>query len=73
MKNKNNNGNKVQYMPIGMCFGISIGTAIGAATDNMALYMCVGLSIGMAIGTFIDAKNRKTSEEGSDSEDEETK
>ena len=50
--------NKVLYMPIGMCFGLSIGMAIGAAMDNIPVGMCLGLAIGMCFGSAIDnAKN----------------
>lgn len=50
-------------LPIGMCIGISLGVAIGSATDNLGTYMPIGLSVGMAIGALLDAKNRKASEE----------
>ena len=63
LKNKQENGPQLQYMPIGMCLGMSVGTALGAAMDNMGLYMCMGLSIGMCIGALVDAKNRKTPQE----------
>ena len=63
LKNKQASEDQTHYMPIGMCLGMSVGTALGVATDNMALYMCIGLSVGMCIGTMLDAKNRKKSEE----------
>ena len=59
LKNKQASENQTHYMPIGMCLGMSVGTALGVALDNMALYMCVGLSIGMCIGVLMDAKNKK--------------
>ena len=68
---KKSSENKTQYMPIGMCFGIAIGTALGVATDNLAVCMPIGLSIGMCIGVLIDAQNRKKSK--GDSEDSEDK
>jgi hypothetical protein len=61
-KDKQESENQTHYMPIGMCLGMSVGTALGAATDNLALYMCIGLSVGMCIGVLIDAKNRKASQ-----------
>ena len=71
-KNKKTSDNQTQYMPIGMCFGVAIGTAIGVATDNLAVYMPIGLSIGMCIGVLIDAQNRKKTKDNSeDSKDEE--
>ena len=68
---KKNNEDNTKYMPIGMCMGISIGTAIGAAMDNIPVYMAVGLSVGMCIGSLIDAKNRKTEKDKLQTEDEE--
>ena len=38
------------WLPIGMCLGISIGTAIGAATNSITLWLPVGLSIGICLG-----------------------
>ena len=70
MNNKNSE-NQTQYMPIFMCLGMSIGTAIGAATDNMSMCMCLGMSIGLCIGSAIDARNRgNDKEEKSDEETE---
>ena len=68
---KKNNEDNTKYMPIGMCMGISIGTAIGAAMDNIPVCMAVGLSVGMCIGSLIDAKNRKTEKDKLQTEDEE--
>ena len=70
---KKDNEDNTEYMPIGMCMGISIGTAIGAAMDNIPVYMAVGLSVGMCIGSLIDAKNRKTEKDKLQPEDEEEK
>ena len=72
MKDNKKSDNQTHYMPIGMCMGISIGTAIGVATDNLSIYMPIGLSIGMCIGVIFDAQNRKKSKDDSeDSKDEE--
>ena len=57
MKEKNSD-NQMMYMPICMSIGISVGTAIGAALDNIPVWMCIGLSIGVGLGTVIDAKNK---------------
>ena len=67
---KKNNEDNTKYMPIGMCMGISIGTAIGAAMDNIPICMAVGLSLGMCIGSLIDAKNRKTDKLQTEDEEE---
>ena len=58
-KNKNASGKQVYYMPIFMCLGMSLGTAIGVATDNMSVWMCLGVSFGLCIGSLIDASNLK--------------
>ena len=65
-KNKNQEPNNIQYMPIGMCIGIGVGMAIGAAVDAIPMGMCLGLSIGMGIGVAIDSQNKKKTEESSD-------
>ena len=66
MKKEKKPENQMTYMPIGMCIGIGVGTAIGAAFDNIPVFMCLGLSIGLALGVAIDAikkKNEKTDSE----------
>ena len=70
---KKDNEDNTKYMPIGMCMGISIGTAIGAAMDNIPVYMAVGLSLGMCIGSFIDAKNQKEENDKSQTGEDEEK
>ena len=50
--------NTMTYMPLGMCIGLSVGMAIGAAFHHISIGMCIGLSVGMAIGAVIDAQNK---------------
>ena len=71
MKDNKKSENQTYYMPICMCLGISIGTAIGVATDNLSIYMPIGLSIGMCIGALIDAQNRKKTKGSSKDEEAE--
>ena len=59
MCENNNNSPGMQYMPLGMCVGVSIGMALGVAMKNIAVGMCTGLSVGMCIGAAIDSMNRK--------------
>ena len=47
------------WLPIGMCLGISIGTAIGAATNNMGLWIPLGLSIGLCLGLLFSGSEDK--------------
>ena len=61
--NNNQEPNNIQYMPIGMCIGIGVGMAIGAALDNIPIGMCIGLSVGMCIGVIIDSKNKKKTDD----------
>lgn len=63
--------NQTFYIPIGMCLGIAIGTAIGVATDSLAIYMPIGLSIGMCFGSLIDAQKRKKAKDSSADEEAE--
>ena len=39
MKENNKSENQTYYMPLCMCLGMSIGTAIGVATDNLSIYI----------------------------------
>ena len=71
MNNNKNTENKINYLPLCMCLGISLGTAIGAATGHLPLYMSIGMSIGVCIGAALDAKNRTESEEISETDDKE--
>ena len=71
MKNSKDSENKVQYMPIFMCMGISIGMALGAAFDNIPIGMCLGLGFGVCLGSALDAKKRKESDNVSETDDEE--
>lgn len=54
-----NSENQTCCMPICMCLGISLGTAIGVATDNLPMCMSLGVSFGLCIGSVIDARNRR--------------
>lgn len=47
------------WMPIYMCFGLSIGISLGSAANNMSLGMCLGMAIGLCIGAALDASLRK--------------
>lgn len=53
-----------------MCLGMSIGSALGVAADNLSLFMCIGMSIGVGLGAVIDAKNRKAAESNEDESEE---
>ena len=68
---KIDNGNQIQYMPIGMCLGLSIGMAIGSAMGNISVGMCMGLGIGLCFGSAIDAANRAKKNESDDQKEEE--
>ena len=60
---KKDSENKVQYMPIGLCLGMSLGMAIGAAMDNIPIGMCFGLGIGMCFGSALDNAKKAEKEE----------
>ena len=51
--NKNDKNYKVQYLPIGMCLGLSIGAALG----NISMGICIGLAIGAGIDFLYNKKN----------------
>ncbi len=56
--NKKDSGNQVQFLPICMSIGVSLGVAIGAALDNIGVWMCIGVSVGVGLGATIDASKR---------------
>ncbi len=68
---KNDSNNQIQYLPLGMCIGISIGMAIGAAMDNIPIGMCMGMGIGMCFGSALDNANRAKNEENKEDKKEE--
>ena len=63
MKNKNEKEDKTYYLPIFMSIGLSVGVAIGAATNNMPICMCIGLAIGVGIGTALDSQKKNKNKE----------
>ena len=69
---KNMPENQTYYMPICMCLGMSLGTAIGVATGNMSMWMCLGVSFGVAIGSVIDARKRTEQKDSAENAHEET-
>ena len=71
MKDKQKSENQTYYMPICMCLGMSIGTAIGVATDNLSIYMPIGMSIGLCIGSLIDAQKRNKAKDTPNDEETE--
>ena len=75
MKNNNEKGhndqNTTHYMPLYMCIGISLGLAIGVATDNLAVCMPIGLGAGVCLGSFLDRQNLKKERDDSEQEKEE--
>ena len=69
---KHDSEDNTQYMPIGMCIGLSIGVALGAVMDNIPIGMCMGLGIGMCFGSAIDNANRAKKNDAEDQRKEET-
>lgn len=68
---ENKEESQVMWMPICMCFGLSIGMGIGSLFfDNMSIGMCVGISLGLAVGSVIDARNRANNKENNCTKDD---
>ena len=55
---KNNKDDEMSWLPIGMCLGLSLGTAVGCSTDNLSVCMCVGIAVGVAVGALLDHNNK---------------
>ena len=64
-KDNNQQTPNMPYLPIGMCFGISIGVAIGSALGHIGVGMCFGVAIGVGFGAAMDHMNRKKAESNS--------
>ena len=68
---RNKKDDKPHYLPTFMSIGISIGAAIGVATNNFPLYMLVGLALGVGIGSALDGQNRNRESDESQKDNEE--
>ena len=68
MADKDKNSSEHQNLSTYMCLGIGIGTAIGVALNNMALWMSIGLSIVVCIGSVLDHNNQRKTEQKNDNE-----
>ena len=44
----------------GLAIGLSLGTAIGIATDNLAFWMMIGLTLGLCAGPVVGVSKGKT-------------
>ena len=45
------------WLAIGMCIGISVGTTIGAAFNNISFWLPIGLCIGLCFGAVFSNAN----------------
>lgn len=72
MDNNKEPENEMQYMPIFMCLGISVGMAIGSALGNIGVGMCLGVGVGMCLGVSLDAMQKKNADNDPQTEEEET-
>jgi len=42
-----------RWLAFGLPLGVGVGTAIGAATHNMAVWVAFGAAIGVCFGLFV--------------------
>ena len=47
----------------GLAIGLSLGTAIGIAVDNLAFWMIIGLTLGLCAGPVVSALTGKRENE----------
>jgi len=47
------------WLPIFMCFGVSIGSSVGALAHDVPIGMLLGIAIGIAVGFLVDRANKK--------------
>ena len=45
----------INALPLGLCAGVAIGTAL----DNLALGICIGMLWGLAFGTIFTSREKK--------------
>lgn len=50
---------KTSWMTVYMCFGISIGMALGSLMGNISIGMCYGVAAGVLLGSAMDASEKK--------------
>ena len=50
---------KTSWMMVYMCFGISIGMALGSLMGNISIGMCYGVAAGVLLGSAMDASEKK--------------
>lgn len=50
------------WIAVYMCFGISIGMALGRWQDQMLLGMAIGISLGVLVGWLLDISEKKKRE-----------
>ncbi len=63
VREKNRQDQKLgSSIAIGMCLGMGIGTALGAAFDNIGIGMCIGISIGMCLGVALGSHQNKSND-----------
>jgi hypothetical protein len=57
-KQENQSPRKMNYLGLGVAFGLILGAGMGLALDNMA-FMGAGLPIGVAIGLALDQRHKQ--------------
>ena len=57
-KQENQSPKKINYMGLGVAFGLILGAAMGLALDNMA-FMGAGLPIGVALGVALQRRHEQ--------------
>lgn len=50
---------QTSWMAVYMCFGASIGCAMGSLMENIGAGMCYGMAMAMCLGAAMDASQRK--------------
>jgi len=50
---KNSNDNSTIWMPLGVCFGTSLGIIFGLIFDNVVMGLCYGPSAGLLFGAVM--------------------
>ena len=58
-----NNNSKHIGVGVWLALGAAIGTAIGAATQNIGMWIAIGVGMGVAIGAAMSASKSGTDDD----------
>lgn len=55
---KDNDGNSIIVLPICLCLGVAVGTALRGQADITGLWIPIGIVVGVLFAVLLSKKNR---------------